>query len=84
MVLVHRLKGEPVFVNADLVESIEACPDTVMVLVDGRTLVLSDDPADIVERICRFRASILVAADRLREAGPTRDLAVVRGAEDRP
>jgi flagellar protein FlbD len=70
VVLVHRLKGEPVFVNADLIESIEACPDTVMVLVDGRTLVLLDDPGDIVDRIRQFRASVLVAADELRERGP--------------
>lgn len=71
MILVHRLKGEPIFVNADLVESIESRPDTVMVLVDGRTLLLSDDPEDIVARICRFRASVLVAADELRGGGGT-------------
>lgn len=71
MILVHRLKGEPVFVNADLIESIEACPDTLLVLVDGRTLVLADHPRDIVERIVRFRASVLVAADDLRQGGLT-------------
>lgn len=71
MVLVHRLKGEPVFVNADLIESIEACPDTVMVLVDGRTLVLADAPQEIVERVVRYRASVLVAADDLRRGALT-------------
>lgn len=81
MVLVHRLKGEPVFVNADLIESIEACPDTVMVLVDGRSLVLRDDPADIVDRIRRFRASVLVAADELRDGGPAATLSVVPDAD---
>lgn len=71
MVLVHRLKGEPIFVNADLIESIDACPDTVLVLVDGRTLVLADRPEEIVERVVRFRASVLVAADDLRQGGLT-------------
>ncbi|MBW3657872.1 MAG: flagellar FlbD family protein [Actinobacteria bacterium] len=69
MILVHRLKGEPVFVNADLIGSIEACPDSLLVLVDGRTLVVADHPNDIVERIVRFRASVLVAADELRQGG---------------
>ena len=81
MVLVHRLKGEPVFVNADLIESIEARPDTVMVLVDGRTLVLLDDPQDIVDRIRQFRASVLVAADELRSGGSGANLAVVPDVE---
>jgi flagellar protein FlbD len=81
VVLVHRLKGEPIFVNADLIESIEARPDTVMVLVDGRTLVLSDVPEEIVDRIRRFRASVLVAADDLRDGPAGPDLTVVRDAD---
>lgn len=36
MILVHRLKGDRLFLNADLVESIEETPDTVVTLVDGR------------------------------------------------
>lgn len=78
MVLVHRLKGEAVFLNADMIESIEARPDTVVVMVDGRSFVLSDSPEQIVERIRTFRASILVAADELRDrTPPTPELAVV-------
>lgn len=81
MVLVHRLKGQPVFINADLIESIESHPDTVVVLVDGRTLVLSDRPEDIVDRIRRFRASVLVAADELRSGTAPRELTVVPDAD---
>lgn len=66
MILVHRLKGEPMFVNADLIESIEALPDTVVTLVDGRKAVVAETPAQVVERIRVFRASILVAAEELR------------------
>lgn len=82
MVLVHRLKGEPIFINADMIESVESCPDTVVVMVDGRTFVLSDGPEEIVERIRRFRASVLVAADELRDAGSGPGLAIVPDAED--
>lgn len=66
MVLVHRLKGEPLFLNADLIESIEALPDTVVTLADGRRIMLSDTPEEVVDRIRTYRASILVAADQLR------------------
>lgn len=77
MVLVHRLKGEAVFLNADMIESIEARPDTVVVMVDGRTFVLSDRPEEIVERIRGFRASVLVAADQLRDQVHRRELTLV-------
>ena len=66
MIAVHRLRGEPMFLNADLVESIEATPDTVLTLVDGRRIVVADSPDEIAERIVEFRASILVSAAELR------------------
>lgn len=68
MVLVHRLHGEPLFINADLIETIEAMPDTVVTLADGRRIMLSDPPEVVVERIRDFRASVLVAAEQLRNA----------------
>lgn len=66
MILVHRLRGEPLFVNADLIESIEARPDTVITLVDGRKTVVTETPQEIVERITRFRAAVLAASEELR------------------
>jgi flagellar protein FlbD len=68
MIAVHRLRGEPMFLNADLVESIEATPDTVLTLVDGRRIVVADTPEEVAERIVEFRASILVSAAELRGA----------------
>lgn len=80
MIQVHRLRGEPLFVNADLVEAIETTPDTVITLLDGRRLVVADSAEDVVEAIRSFRASVLVAAERLRETAHGR-LPVVRGTE---
>lgn len=79
MILVHRLRGEPLFVNADLIESIETTPDTVLTLVDGRRVFVDDSPEVVVDRIVDFRASLLVAADDLRAARPV--LTVVRDEE---
>ena len=79
MILVHRLRGEPLFVNADLIETIEATPDTVLTLVDGRRVFVDDTPEVVVDRIVGFRASLLVAADDLRAERPV--LTVVRDEE---
>ena len=71
MILVHRLRGEPLYVNSDLIESVETSPDTVLTLVDGRRIFVEEPAATIVDRIVGFRASLLVAADELKADGPT-------------
>jgi flagellar protein FlbD len=67
MILVHRHKGDRMFLNADLVESIQETPDTVVTLVDGRRIVVADSADDIAGRIVQFRASILLTATEMRE-----------------
>jgi flagellar protein FlbD len=66
VILVHRLRGDAVYLNPDLIESVEASPDTIVTLIDGRRAVVSDGVDDVVSRILEFRASVLVAADELR------------------
>ncbi|MEM9035318.1 MAG: flagellar FlbD family protein [Actinomycetota bacterium] len=83
MILVHRLKGEPLFVNSDLIETIEATPDTVISLADGRKIVVSEAPDEVVDAARRYRASVIVATDELRElAGHTADLVVLPIAQE--
>lgn len=71
MILVHRLKGEPMFLNSDLVEYIETTPDTVITLLDGRRIMVQDDAAEVVDRIKGFRAAVLVAAEESRSGDAT-------------
>lgn len=83
MILVHRLKGEPMFLNADLIESIEARPDTVITLVDGRKAVVAETPEEVVGRIREFRAAVLATVEELRSgvANPG-SLVLLRNDED--
>ncbi len=66
MILVHRLRGEPLHVNPDLIESVESQPDTVLTLIDGKRILVSEAPETVVERFLHFRAGLLVTADELR------------------
>ncbi len=68
MILVHRLRGEPLHVNPDLIESVESQPDTALTLVDGKRILVSEDPDTVVERFMRFRAGLLITADELRSS----------------
>jgi flagellar protein FlbD len=66
MILLTRLNGVPFAINADLIERVEETPDTVITMVDGRKHVVSENTAQVIDRIIDFRASILVAADRVQ------------------
>jgi len=69
VILVHRLKGEPLYLNADLIEFVESTPDTVITLVDGRKMVVAESPQEVVDRSRLFRASVIVASDELKGSG---------------
>lgn len=66
MIELHRLRGETFLLNPDLIESVEATPDTVITLVDGRKTVVTEAPADIVGLVVRFRAAVLNAVEEAR------------------
>ena len=63
MISVTRLNGSEIVVNADLIETIEATPDTVITLVDGKKYVVGQTADEVVERIRQFRAAILRRVD---------------------
>ena len=65
MVPLTRLKGGAVHLNVDLIATIEEHHDTGVTLVDGKTYVLQDSAEDVVDAVRDYRASILVAAERL-------------------
>jgi flagellar protein FlbD len=59
MIIVSRLNGETLGVNADLIERLEAMPDTVITLVDGKKLLVRETLDELIEKILEYRASIL-------------------------
>lgn len=75
------------FLNADLIESIEARPDTVVTLVDGRKTVVAESPEEVVDRIRLFRAAVLAAVEDMRgqsaaQAPGSSPLVLLRNDED--
>ncbi len=62
MIVVHRLSGNAVVVNAVLLETVGANPDTVITLVDGKRLMVRETPAEVADAVVRHRAAVLAAA----------------------
>jgi flagellar protein FlbD len=56
MIEVHHGREErPLLVNDDLIETVEATPDTVLTLTTGKKLIVRETPAEIVALILEFR-----------------------------
>ena len=66
MIWVTRLNGSEIVVNADLIETVESTPDTVLTLVDGKKYVVHEGAATVVERVQAYRASILALLEDAR------------------
>ena len=71
MIIVTRLHGTTVAVNCDLIERVEASPETVVTLVDGSRYVVRESVAEIVDKVRAFRASVVLLAGRLDERAAT-------------
>jgi len=77
MILVNRVDGPQVALNCDLIEQAEANPRTVLRMVDGSSVVVSDSVEEVIAKVRAFRASVLALAQQL-DAGdepmPSRSL----------
>ncbi|GAW64791.1 flagellar protein FlbD [Ligilactobacillus acidipiscis DSM 15836] len=58
MILLTSFKGKEFYLNPDLIYRIDETPDTVITLVDGKTLVVRDTVFEIREAIIEYRHRI--------------------------
>jgi flagellar protein FlbD len=62
MIMVTRHNGSAFALNADLIERVEANPDTVISLVGGTKYVVVETLSQIIEAITAHRAEVLKVA----------------------
>lgn len=55
MIEVTRLNDKKVVVNCDLIEYIEASPDTVISLTTGNKFVIKESVEEAIEKIIKFK-----------------------------
>ena len=58
MIKVTRLNGEPIYLNSNLIEFIEATPDTMITLTTGKKIIIKENIDYIIERIVEYNAKI--------------------------
>jgi flagellar protein FlbD len=58
MIKLTRLNHIPMIINSDLIEHIDATPDTVVTLTSGQKVMVLENADDVVEKIVAFRRSL--------------------------
>jgi len=59
MIRLTRLNNRPLVVNSDLIKFIENTPDTVITLITGEKVVVSETVEDVLDQIANFRRRVL-------------------------
>jgi flagellar protein FlbD len=55
MIELTSLIGKTVFVNPDLIRSIESAPDTILCFVDGTRIPVRETPKQIQDKVIQFK-----------------------------
>ena len=72
MICLTRINHVPLVLNSDLIEHVEATPDTVITLTTGQKLMVLESADEVIERVIQFRRKIYDGAlpcIRIRTAG---------------
>lgn len=72
MIQLTRLNSTKIFLNPDLMRSIEETPDTIISLVNGEQFLVREKAADVIEKIVAFRVAVLrLAGDPSQMLSPS-------------
>jgi flagellar protein FlbD len=58
MIELTRLSNAKVIINADLIERVEAAPDTLITLITGSCFIVKESTDEVVEKIVEYKASL--------------------------
>ncbi|MDI3546968.1 MAG: flagellar protein FlbD [Halanaerobiales bacterium] len=59
MIKVTKINGEELVVNAELIETVKATPDTIIFLTTGRKVIVLDSIDEIIEKVITYRRKTL-------------------------
>jgi len=63
VIILTRPNGKTFFINPELIQTVEATPDTVITLINSKKLIVKDTPEQIAERFIEYRRKTLSPFD---------------------
>jgi flagellar protein FlbD len=59
MIFITRTNGTKLYINPELIQTVEATPDTVVTLLDNKKLIVRETPQEIAERFIEYRRKVM-------------------------
>lgn len=64
MIKLHKLNGTEININAELIEQIEAVPDTKIILTTGNQFVVKETIDEIKKKIIDYKSDIEIEKEK--------------------
>lgn len=58
MIVLHRLNGSEIVINARNIETVEGNPDTVITLTTDRRYIVKEPVDEVIEKVIEFNRKI--------------------------
>jgi flagellar protein FlbD len=55
MISITRFNGTIIYINADLIQSVEGTPDTVITLTNNVKVVVREQPQEVINKIITYQ-----------------------------
>lgn len=59
MIFLTRTNGTKFYINPELIQTVEATPDTIITLISSKKLIVKDSPQEVAERFIEYRRKTL-------------------------
>ena len=58
MISLTRLNGQEMVINAELIETVEKTPDTIIGLVTGKRFIVQETVEEVISRVMEYRRQL--------------------------
>jgi flagellar protein FlbD len=59
VIFITRTNGTKLYINPELIQTVESTPDTVVTLLDNKKLIVRETPQEIAERFIEYRRKVM-------------------------
>lgn len=59
MITVKKMNGSELVLNAELIETVEQTPDTIITLKNGKKVVVLETPQEIIDAVIAYKRKII-------------------------
>ncbi|MCX7812541.1 MAG: flagellar FlbD family protein [Pseudothermotoga sp.] len=66
MIWLTRLKGQRFVLNAEMIEMVEALPDTTITLFNGKKYIVQESVEEVIKRVIEYKRQAYPVIDLLK------------------